>query len=358
MAAVHAAAVGVLVRGDVADAVPQLARACQVSCGRHMQLFFPPEGARKSFLTFHHYIRNVAQFLEAEYGREPAERYGSVYAATSELTDSVQGRRILELGIVRRYLKAWLTNLVCLQREADADDFFEEKNAWTPVQGWYAVHGLMCALASYLSPGRKVDHARSCSNARQLICDRGLLPYPWSASMEGGFEDGKRVDTPINFRRDPDPVNNLSAPTVKGFEDSYALFLATTLDKRAERIMNAIRSKPEKGRTRRNISTPRKDEIYRNAGPVTLFDALYRLRIRANYGDLDTFVEGCESASEAQAFARALHVVTDATVAALESVLVAYAGAGPLESTLEAMQRRMGDESAIEVRLAFHQIHQ
>ena len=286
------------------------ARACPVSCGRHMQLFFPPEDARKSFLTFHHYIRNVAQFLEAEYGREPSERYGNVYEATSELTSSVRRRRIAEMGTVRRYLKAGLTNLVCLQREADADDFFEEKNAWTPVQGWYAVHSFMCALAPYLSPGESVDHDRSCRNARQMICDRRLLPYPWSASMGGGFAGGKRVDTPINFRRDPDPVNNLSAPTVRGFEDSYALFLATTLEKRAERVMDAIRRKPEKGRTRRNISASRKNEIYRNAGPVTLFDGLYRLRIRANYGNLDTFVEGCESTSEAQAFARALHVVT------------------------------------------------
>jgi len=322
-----------------------------------MQLFFPPEDARKSFLTFHHYIRNVAQFLEAEYGREPSERYGNVYEATSELTSSVRRRRIAEMGTVRRYLKAGLTNLVCLQREADADDFFEEKNAWTPVQGWYAVHSFMCALAPYLSPGESVDHDRSCRNARQMICDRRLLPYPWSASMGGGFAGGKRVDTPINFRRDPDPVNNLSAPTVRGFEDSYALFLATTLEKRAERVMDAIRRKPEKGRTRRNISASRKNEIYRNAGPVTLFDGLYRLRIRANYGNLDTFVEGCESTSEAQAFARALHVVIDATVASLESVLVSYAGTGPLESTLKALRRRMSDESAITVRLAFHQIH-
>jgi len=322
-----------------------------------MQLFFPPEGARKSFLTFHHYIRNIAQFLKAEYGLEPLERYGHVYATTSELTDSVEGRRIAELGIVRRYLKGGLTNLVCLQREADADHFFEEKNAWTPVQGWYAVHSLMCALAPYLSPGRKVDHARSCSNARQLICDRGLLPYPWSASMTGSFEGAKRIDTPSGFRRDPVPISNLSAPTISGFEDAYALFLATTLKVRAERVMADIRRKPEKGRVRKNISASRKREFFRKAGPVTLFDALYRLRIRANYGNLDTFVEGCESASEAQAFARALHVVTDATVAALEAVLVAYAGAELLASTLKSMQRRMGDESTIAVRSAFHQIN-
>jgi len=87
---------------------------------------------------------------------------------------------------------------------------------------------------------------------------------------------------------------------------------------------------------------------------VTLFDALYRLRIRANYGNLDTFVEGCESVSEAQAFAGALHVVIDATVATLESVLVAYAGDHLLVSTLEDMERRVGDDSTIAVRLAFH----
>src|SRR5690625_3652312 len=321
-----------------------------------MQLFFPQEGARKSFLTFHHYIRNVAQFLETEYGQEPSERYRNVYDATSQLTASVNRRMRAEMSTVRRYLKEGLTNLVCLQRGAGADDFFEEKNAWTPVQGWYAVHSLMCALAPYLSPGESVDHDRSCRNARQMICDRGLLPYPWSATMEGGFEGGKRVDKPRSFRRNPNPVNNLSTPTITGFEDSYALFLATTLEKRADRVMDAIRRKPEKGRARRNISTPRKNEIYRRAGPVTLFDALYRLRIRANYGNLDTFVEGCESASEAQAFAKALHVVTDATVAALESVLVAYAGTGALESTLTALQRRMGNESTIAIRLAFHQI--
>lgn len=288
-----------------------------------MQTRIVSEAARKGFQTLYYYIRNVAQFIEAEYGQDPCERYGNIYSATKALTGSVKPRRIAELGTVRRYLKAGITNLICLQREADAEDFFEEKNAWTPVQGWYAVHSLMCGLAPYISPGVKVDHDRSCGNARQLICDRKLLPYPWAAYTMGGFEDKKRVDTPVNFRRAPVSVSNLRAPTVDSFEDSYALFLATTLKKRAERRIAEINNRPLKGRTRRNISSAVRDSLFRAAGPVTLFDALYRLRIRANYGNLDTFVEGCESVSEAQAFAGALHIVIDATVATLESVLVA-----------------------------------
>lgn len=319
-----------------------------------MMIYNLPTNARNSFVTFHHYIKNIAQFIEHEFGQDSAERYGNIFSATSKLHGSVTPRSLQTTDAIRRYLRAAMANLLCLHREANDDNFFAAKNAWTPAQGWYAVHNLMCALAQYVSPGVSLDHDRSCGNARQLICKRGLLPYPWAAYTTASYENGQSVYEFENFRRPPTVINNLAVPTLNDFEDSYGLFLSTTLRKRAERSMDLYRKRNiPRGRVRRNVSASRKRQFYRNAGPVTLINALYRLRIRANYGDVDTFVDGCRDENEARDFAKSLHIVIDATVTALESVLASYTGTELLASTYRALARR-SEEETLKIRLTHH----
>jgi len=110
----------------------------------------------------------------------------------------------------------------------------------------------------------------------------------------------------------------------------------------------------KKGRIRRNLSRLEINRTYKKAGPATLFDVLYRLRIRANYGNVDAFVEGCGSLNDAKEFAQAIYVVVDATAATLEALLQAYAGSALLASVITELSRRHSTEEVVAARASIH----
>jgi hypothetical protein len=310
---------------------------------------------QNGFRTYFNYVKNLAAFVDKQYGADPYERYANVYESTNPLVASIRPRPSPDAAKVKQYLKGALSNLHCLHLDATSDGFFEAKNAWTPVQGWYAVHNLLCALGCFISPGTDASHDRSCRNAAQLIAQRKLLPYPWSAYVEADFENKRPLFVHREFRKAPRPVSNLATPTLDSFEDHLANTLESTLDRRAKRRMRIAQTKNVgKGRTRRNLRPLEKKRIYKGAGPVTIFDALYRLRVRANYGNVDTFVEGCSNIREAQDFANALYVIVDASVTTLEALLKAYSGTRAYESVLLELSKRQTKELTVSVRTTYH----
>lgn len=311
----------------------------------------PGSDVQKRFRTYLNYARSLAAFLKDHYGQDPYERYANIVESTLPLVRSISAKRISNEAKVRQYLKAGLSNLLCLYMDSRSEGFFEAKNAWTPVQGWYATHNLLCALGCYVSPGSVPDHDLSCRNAAQLVAQRKLLPYPWSAFVEADFVEGEPQFFHRGFRRTPRPVSNLSTPTPEKFEDYLALLLESTLERRARRKIRMEQKRyVKKGRIRRNLRQDEKKRIYRSAGPVTIFNALYRFRVRANYGNVDTFVEGCSSPLEAQEFAIALFEVVDASLATLEVLLCAYAGEDVYRKVLLELSRRHSSWEPVAVR--------
>jgi hypothetical protein len=119
----------------------------------------------------------------------------------------------------------------------------------------------------------------------------------------------------------------LSNPDPDSAVDRLAMFLRTTRSKELERRFSEDRRKNvAPGRQRRNLSTHDKEAIAARLAPTTVFDLFWRLRMKANYDDADTFVLGAGGVADARAFADSLAIVADASVAALESVVVAYLG--------------------------------
>lgn len=308
-----------------------------------------------AFRTYYNYVKNISAFLEHKYGSEPVARYSAIQAATNPLLGSIRSKLASDDAGVRRYLKRALTHLICLHNEAWGPDFFEEKNAWTPAQGWYAVHNILSGLACFVSPGNKPDHDRSCKIAGQLVAQRRLFPQPWACYVEVELQAGRPVILYKNFTHTPKQVSNLSEPSLNTFEDNLGKFLVTTLERRANHALASRRQqKVRRGRSRRNIGAAERNEVYVRAAPVTIFDGLYRLRITANYGNVDAFVDGCPSQDDALGFARALFVVVDSTIAALEAALVAYAGPGCHERVLTEAQSRNRGSPVIEARAEYY----
>ena len=113
-----------------------------------------------------------------------------------------------------------------------------------------------------------------------------LFPQPWRLLYTGA----PRLPT-ISYLNLPSSVtikqvSTLSNPCLQSFWDFYALFLRTTRERQGE---NAI-AEWKKDNRRKTIPKKKRDEILAKLSPTSLFHALYRLRLRSNYSDAESFL--------------------------------------------------------------------
>lgn len=314
----------------------------------------PPVEEHKRFNTYANYLKCVSELISAEYGSEPAERYGGVLNATQVLASKVGGRKVsdAERALASRNIRgAWGTLVTLAQQATSSDPVYELKNAWTPVQAWYAVHHGMCALTALLTDVTRFSHTLSTREAAKLIDTRSLMPYPWSAYVTTTWFEKDFRHRFNGFKTSPAAVSNLASPTTSTLEDHYAKLLTTTASQRClQKIKDKRAEKSKNGRAGR-ISDAEKRPICEVAGSTTLFDFLYRLRVRANYGDVDTFVVGCPSALEARQFTRSLFRISDSTLAVIEALLLRYLGKKRVRGLLEQAYYRYGKASVLGMRI-------
>jgi hypothetical protein len=311
----------------------------------------------KAFTTYFHYVSNLAEYLKQSHGTDSAERYGNVFDLTLACSSAISQRMVGEADAsrARQHLGWSWSNLVCLHRDASSEDFFEAKNAWTPAEAWYSVHHAFCSLRAISQSASNSTHEATARHAAQLIAQQKALPYPWNAYITSTHNRGEIVQY-HGFQREPKEINTLARTSTDTFEDRYALMLKTTATRRAEDKLKKRRaSKVRIGRTRRNVLREEKRTVYEQLGPTTLYDLLYRLRRRANYGDVDTFVTGSSSLPDARKFAHSLEVITDCTVATIEALLSLYMGNDGYKGILTSYAKRHRGSDILSSRLRHHQ---
>lgn len=100
------------------------------------------------------------------------------------------------------------------------------------------------------------------------------------------------------------------------------------------------------------MSREAKNEIAKRLAPTTVFDLFWRLRVKANYEDADTFVLGASGLPDARAFADSLAILADASVAALEALIIRYVGDDLYQTFITSYQDRLmsDDRSPVAVR--------
>lgn len=207
----------------------------------------------------------------------------------------------------------------------DPDEFDAEINALLPTQAYYAIYHAIRAFALASNQDLKPDHRSALNLIAKAIKEQNLLPYPWSAACVGC----PNVDAPtwVGFPTEPQRVHSLSRPDPDTSGDRLAMFLRTTREHELERRYDDERHKNvSHGRSRRNITKSNKRSIADRLAPTTIFDTFWRLRKKADYEDAEVFVLGAMGDADARRFAESLHIVTDATVAALEVAVAAYVG--------------------------------
>jgi hypothetical protein len=304
----------------------------------------PHPAFAEPFRAYANYLQDIAGYIERRYGRGPALLGGVHGGVLAHPPLHRVQRRPLQPTAVADFQaglrKGW-GFLRRVQREGADEHFFdEEANALLPYSTWYAVHHVGRAFAAAARQAVPRDHLALLHALGRTVVTRGLLPLPWAAWCEGCPQTGAHgfggLDTVTS-------VHVLSRPSAETFEGRLALVLRTTRERDLDRAFDGLRQrKVAPGRSRRNLTRAEKRRHAETFAPTTLFDFLYRLRRAASYGEADVFVLGSRDETDARHLALALAVICDATVAALEALVAAYAGPQVLAEAAERYSERTG----------------
>jgi len=228
-------------------------------------------------------------------------------------------------------------------------------NLWAPVQAYYAVFNSFTAMAHVLSPAPPATHIKLLNWAADAA-GHASMPFvsPWTARVGGAPGAWSHHDfgpDPLNLR-----ISNLTTARAGTAPSLLALGLRTT---RAEQIEDRregwIAAQPltRAGTRRRNLATTALVANATRMRPTTMFDLLWRLRIRSNYREGDEFLTGALSEGDAAAFHTALCDIVAATLLTVEIYLAHVVGA----AGLEACARRVPIPIALEDDSVLARVH-
>jgi hypothetical protein len=193
---------------------------------------------------------------------------------------------------------------------------------WSLVQAYYAIFSIIRAY--FLSQERiiKDNHGSILSAlAADLQIPHSRFPMPWNCLFSG--------DPRINlFTLNNAPagtaitlINPLISPYTTDPWQHFGLFLKTTRKKQLE--SSIIGWKENKKRKR--ILTKERLNLLNGLRPTSYFDALYRIRKRSNYQDIDSFAFGVSPFStnndDVNKFHEAITFISDYTLLVFETLI-------------------------------------
>ena len=173
---------------------------------------------------------------------------------------------------------------------------------WLPVQAYYAVHGFGLALLATTINAASMPqtHGAFMKVAAERIVDR-LLPQPFSAVLRRGYDRWKHLPGDLtgvpDSRADIRSGLNLEHPDEATREAHIAQCLDTTRRRLIEGKLEGARTKARKsGKKGVRLSSQQQVRIADSVGPTTVFDYLYRVRIKSNYEDTTMYQQDSEHA--------------------------------------------------------------
>jgi hypothetical protein len=143
-----------------------------------------------------------------------------------------------------------------------------------------------------------------------------------SPDLDSAQWHGLPVDVDTNAH-----IEVLGNPTLETFWPRFCKMLETT---RSRRLTSRYDEwKRREGRQR--INRAQKEALARNLSATTLFDFLWRLRVRANYQDVESFLMSNVGPDWQQELYEGLCLITETTCLLLENLIVRRTGRATYE---------------------------
>ena len=266
------------------------------------------------FWAYSNYLTALSRLIECEHPSQvslvnfivKSKGFHKIFHGTSIPYDSIA--KALRLS--------WYTELLLCKTIA-YEEILPYATPWSMVQTYYAVYPAIRAY--FMATGRDVGKSHE-STLRTIGSDlmscKGRFPHPWCCIYDG--DPAQHSHFLINF---PDPIsitlsNPLKSPYQGDSWQHYGLFLKTT---RARALAKKIESwKIEKDR-----KCIRRDEralLLGQLRPTHIFDALYRVRARSNYHDIDSFAFTSIQSFDYRKLQVAMSRIVDNTLLVFETI--------------------------------------
>ena len=289
-----------------------------------------------TFRTYRGYLAAICTWVSDLYphGGGFLEGVAAAVKARSWRASLPAGQRTLSPRACQFLRNGWATEILLNSpRAIGGADIISFANHWAPVQAYYAVFEAFnaYALAVGLSRPPKTHAALLRWASEQVAHAQSPFVIPWTMRAMGAVGawsfDGYGSIPPVG-------ISNLAAPTAANAPHLVGLALSTT----RRRQIDDHRDGWKRGLPLTAAGTPRK--IIPAAilaaratamRPTTLFDLLYRLRIRSNYQEADAFLSGALDVDDATEFHDALTSVVSATLLTTEIFLAHIVGKPSLE---------------------------
>jgi hypothetical protein len=258
-----------------------------------------PSDALKAFRTYLNYLTAIRTHFRAEYGK---------YAAYAEVcllaTRRLQGASAIDLRYVERFMRlAWNTEYLLHASDSGDAEIQRLSNHWAPVQAYYAVY-CACEAAGYIIDGAKPgSHAKALRKVTDYFKRSGIAP--WGIVCTGPRGKGGGGHRVLNLPANLQLPNNLE-------RDAAPLGLIG-------RCVRAEHNHRIDGEWDRATS-----KCYKYAfdpGETSLLHFLYRLRVKANYRDVDIFLADATD-HEVLSFGHNVRFATVALLIYLEIVIM------------------------------------
>ncbi len=272
------------------------------------------------FKVYLNYLESISTALDSTYFKE-TKHLRSV--AESNTFKSIRPKQVDYNKIKTLLRNAWFTEIQ-LNFTSNHPEFVGYSNHWASVQLYYAVYLAIRALFVAMNQSFQGNHQHA-SNLREISREiekrPELFPIPWCMTCSGDPNDDKNImfnNLPKNVK-----ISLVSALSPKSnFWDSYALFLKTTRKKMLEDKRQEWLYKNKK----KKLTLQGRRGILDKMPPTTIFDCLFRLRVRANYQDVELFLMTIEDQESASRFNYSLRNTLKHTLQVIELLIARYLG--------------------------------
>jgi len=255
-----------------------------------------------------------------------------------------------DIGKITRLLRnAWYTETQ-LNLTKDNPELIPYANLWACVQSYYAVYLCMRSflIAMNHSSADKNTHTDTLESINKEIDKRpDLFPNFWRILCDGNPNDSrttkfKNTENGIQINHSISSLNkNIS------FVDRYCQFLKTTRKRSFdEKRKKYLTKNGAKRLTKKDI-----ENILKNMHPTTIFDCLFRLRIRSNYHDSEIFMPNIVSKNEALAFNESLRTICSHSLLIFEILISGYIKSNQYTKITNDFLRGLNFESPLKNRL-------
>lgn len=202
-----------------------------------------------------------------------------------------------DLKYVRRLLyNSWNTEYLLRASEQQSDDYLRIALHWSFPQAYYCVY--LNLHAFLVAKGINAKTHEGILRQFGSLVRHGAYPKAMSFHLMGELSEPSFVHLPhYNPALAKTTVELSPIRNIEEADTSIAGFLRTTRREKAEllkaerqsRKRNALKTKD--GRVRQSFQREHWKVITDRMGITTILDLLYRLRIKANYQDIDSFIQ-------------------------------------------------------------------